>query len=393
MADATNADLIPAIAARLGWDGMHARDDVTMPRQFGPSGPLDGIRGVVVVLVDGLGWQQLLADGVDAPMMRAAARDQQPLRSELPSTTATNIVSLGTGRRSGDHGILGYTMVLDQGGTPAVFNPLVWRYGLRGGGRDARAAVVPEALVPGPTMLERLAAGGVTVTAVVRPEFLDSGLTRAGLRGGQRVAASGLEESLGVALASVGSGHGPALAYCHHPTVDALGHLHGPHTPAWAAAVRDVDDAVAAVVADLRSDLAIVVVADHGMVAISRDDVVDLAAGHRLLDGVALVAGEPRMRTLVLEPDAPVDRVVAAWRDHLGDRATVLTTTEAIALGWFGAVVPEGHARRLGDVVVASRVGAVTHPRVDPRGGRMAGMHGSITDAEVLVPALVLTRP
>ncbi len=388
----TSADLVGLVAEMVGWTGEVPTDarPARRPRQFTAHG--EGLRGVVVIVVDGLGWHQLVGCG-HAPLLETAAADQAPIRAELPSTTVTNLAAIGTGRRGGDHGLLGYTMVLPDGaGVPAVFNPLVWRFGLRGGGGDARVEVVPESLVPRPTMFETLARAGVEMTVVVDPAFVDSGLTRAALRGGQRLARRGLTATLAAAVSAATATTGPAIAYCHHPTVDTMGHVHGPDTPPWQAAVAQVDAALQVAAADLPDDVAIVVTADHGMVPVAPADVVELGPGHPLLHGVAMVAGEPRMRTLVVDPDADPAEVAQRWRVALGDTATVIATRQAVADGWFGAVVPPAHGARLGDLVVASHVGAVSHPRVDPHGGRLAGMHGSITAAERDIPALVLTR-
>lgn len=375
---------------RAGPDGdgtarEHAATTPPSPTQFlGRT-----LRGVVVLVVDGLGWRQLL-DCAEAPFMTALAQDQEPIRSVLPSTTVTNLASIGTGRHGGDHGLLGYTMVLpDDAGEPAVFNPLTWRFGLRGGGAEARTDVVPESLVPRPTMFERLATQDVTTTVVLAPDLLDSGLTRAVLRGGQRLGAAGLDATLATAVAAVDTS-GPAIAYCHHPTVDHQGHLHGPDSAEWRAAVAEVDQALAAVVTTLPGDVAIVVTADHGMVGVPSADVVEIDDGHPLLDDVVLVAGEPRMRTLVVAPDVVPSVVADRWQEAVGERATVATTTAAVAAGWFGPDVPVRHARRLGDVVIASHVGSISHARVDPHGGRLAGMHGGMTAAEREIPALLL---
>lgn len=401
----TNADLMPAVARLLGWHGdlPDGRVNVSPPAQLRPGAvklPTE-LAGAVVVLVDGLGFHQLRADDVDAPLLADLAGDQEPIRAVLPSTTATNLTAIGTGLHGGQHGVLGYTMVMDhvdgpdQAASPTVFNSLVWRFGLRGGGFDARSVVVPETLTPRPTMFEALAEAGVEVTVVTHPAFLDSGLTRVGLRGGRRVAARGLEATLETAVAAVvaAKGHGRAgLAYCHHPDVDLAGHGDGPFSRAWHTAVTQFDTTLRRVAATLPDDIAIVVVSDHGMVAVPDDSVLELHDDHPLLEGVALVAGEPRMRTLVVEDVTDPAVVAQRWREELGSRATVVLTPDAVADGWFGPDVPPAHARRLGDVLIASHVGAVVHPRVDPHGGRLAGMHGSLTAAERDVPAFVVTR-
>jgi hypothetical protein len=80
---------------------------------------------------------------------------------------------------------------------------------------------------------------------------------------------------------------------------------------------------------------------------------------------------------------------VETWRAILGDRAEVLTRGEAIGRGWFGAVDPVV-LPRIGDVVVACRgTSAVLSTDGFPYETRLIGMHGSLTDDEMLIPLLV----
>ena len=62
---------------------------------------------------------------------------------------------------------------------------------------------------------------------------------------------------------------------------------------------------------------------------------------------------------------------------------------EAVEQGWFGAVEPQVRPR-LGDVVVASLgdVAVVSSERF-PHEAVLLGLHGSLTDEEMLVPLLV----
>jgi hypothetical protein len=80
--------------------------------------------------------------------------------------------------------------------------------------------------------------------------------------------------------------------------------------------------------------------------------------------------------------------VLAAWRDVLGDRAWVASRDEAVKDGWFGTV-EESMQMRIGDVVAAATGSwAMMAPTAESGDPPMAGMHGSLTSAEQLVPLL-----
>ena len=81
--------------------------------------------------------------------------------------------------------------------------------------------------------------------------------------------------------------------------------------------------------------------------------------------------------------------MLATWRATLGDGAEVLTRAEAIGCGWFGAVDP-AVLPRIGDIVVACRgTTAVLSTDGFPYETRLIGMHGSLSDDEMLIPLLV----
>jgi hypothetical protein len=131
------------------------------------------------------------------------------------------------------------------------------------------------------------------------------------------------------------------------------------------------------------------VTADHGMTDVAPEDRIDADSTPGLLDGVALLGGEPRARHLYTAPGA-ADDVLQAWRDIIGDRAWVLSRDEAVGAGWFGPVAP-WLAGRIGDVVVApAGSAAVIASKSEVLESSLIGMHGSLTSSDQLVPLLYL---
>jgi hypothetical protein len=126
---------------------------------------------------------------------------------------------------------------------------------------------------------------------------------------------------------------------------------------------------------------AFAVTGDHGMVRMEGVDVLDYDSRPELQDGVALIAGEPRVRYLHLREGA-LDDVQETWRAVLGPGFWIGTRDEIIATGSFGPVEDEV-ADRIGDlVVVAGSTGGVLRRTAEPQISRLIGQHGSWTDAE-----------
>jgi type I phosphodiesterase/nucleotide pyrophosphatase len=364
------ADLLPSAAALLDVPGYA---DVLGLGAVPGSG---GVRKVVVLLVDGLGWQALREHPTEAPCLADLSVGRPPLAVGFPSTTATSITTLGTGALAGRHGLVGYTFALPGHG---VLNTLHWD-----------PAVDPLDVQPLPTVLERAADDGVVVAHVAQRSFEGSGLTRAALRGARSPGAETTGETVQATAEVLAAGE-RVLAYVYTGDLDNVGHVRGWRSPGWRAQLAHVDLLVRQLVAVLPPDAVLVVTADHGMVDVGRTDRVDFDAEPVLQAGVDLLAGEPRARH-VYARDGAADDVLRAWRHRLGETADVLARDEAVAAGWFGEVSPAVRPR-IGDVVVApTGGGAVVATRTHPRESRLVGYHGSTTADEVLVPFLLARR-
>ncbi|GAA0735089.1 alkaline phosphatase family protein [Dactylosporangium roseum] len=369
---ASLAEVMPSVLNVLGMP--YERD------ALGLSATLAGVRRVAVVLLDGLGWHQLGVASPHAPtltdMIGGRLGTARSITSGFPSTTPVSLVTLGTGAPPGAHGIVG--IVLNQPGTDKLVNHLRWQ-----------DQPDPAAWQPLPTAFTRAANAGIPTTVVSNPAFQDSGLSLSAYRGarfGAGDAADAVASSMLAALAS------SALVFGYLPDVDRAGHDFGIGTGEWRTAVADADRLLTRLIDGLPPDSALIVTADHGQLDIPADRRLDLDRDARLREGVAVVAGEPRVRYLHTIPGATAD-VMATWRGVLGDRAWVVTREEAVASGWFGPI-PQQHLARVGDVVVACRerwvVLASAHEPA--KVSRMVAFHGSSTAAEMQIPLLVVRR-
>ncbi|HET8717524.1 MAG TPA: nucleotide pyrophosphatase/phosphodiesterase family protein [Nocardioidaceae bacterium] len=361
--DRSLGDVLPAVATALGVSADLPPTSLQLPEA----------EGYVVFLVDGMGHELLSRHPDEAPFLHALLADRPPATVGVPSTTATSLTSLGTALTPGGHGVVGYTTRVPA--TGRLLNHLQWD-----------REVDPREWQPHPTAFARLAAAGVHTTVVNKREFAGSGLTVAGNRGAEYVAADRVGERLAAVMAA--SAHAPSVTYMYDGDLDWTGHKYGVASQAWRQQLSMVDAAAEHLREQLPSQVRLLVVADHGMVDSPAQARIDVDEHAELLDGVALVGGEARFRHLYCRGGA-VDDVHATWREELGDRALVLRRDEALAQGWFGDLDPAVRPR-IGDVVVACRGDfAVLSTAAFPYEARLVGLHGSLTPAEMLVPVLV----
>jgi len=323
---------------------------------------------VVLLVLDGLGWDQLQARRHLAPTL--AAMEGLAIHSVCPTTTATALTSITTGLAPGEHGVVGYRMNVEG----EVLNVLRWGIA----GKDARDRFVPEKVQTHEPFLHQRPA------IVTRAEFETSGFTRAHLDGvrfhGYRVLSSLVTE---IRLALRAS---EPFVYAYYDGLDKVSHEYGlgEHYDAELAAV----DALVANLARLvPSGTTLVVTADHGQVEVG-DDLIELHP--EVQTHVASQSGEGRFRWLHAR-HGRVDALLDAARARHGDRGWVVSRQQTIDEGWWGPTVTDAARARLGDVALVARDDVAYVDPEDTGPYHLIGRHGSMTSAEVLVPLLTLT--
>src|SRR3954466_8479216 len=100
--------VVPALLGRIGNDWLPAA--------------VAGADQVVLLVLDGLGWEQLQSRAHLAPTLSSMTGG--PITTVIPSTTATALTSLTTGTPPAEHGVVGYRVRV--GGTN-VLNVLRWK--------------------------------------------------------------------------------------------------------------------------------------------------------------------------------------------------------------------------------------------------------------------------
>ncbi|POM22736.1 Type I phosphodiesterase / nucleotide pyrophosphatase [Actinomadura rubteroloni] len=329
---------------------------------------LQETRRICVLLVDGLGWEQLRAHPGDAPFLTSLGGG--PLTAGFPATTVTSLGSLGTGLPPGGHGLLGLQIALP--GRDALVNLLRWP----ADGAD------PFVVQPAPTVYERARAAGVAASYVGASLYRDSPLTRATARGADYTGADALGQLVAAAQRALSAGD-RAYTTVYHPDLDSTGHRFGVASADWRQQLRFVDLLAERLADALPSGTALYVTADHGMTDPSGR--IDADTDPALSAGVARLGGDARSRYVYALPGAHGD-VLAAWRERLAGTCWVRSRAEAVAEGWFGPITPE-MAGRVGDVVAVPHADvAITASAREPWLAAMVGMHGSLVAAEQLVP-------
>ncbi len=330
-----------------------------------PAG-VDDAEQIVLLVLDGLGWEQLQARPHLAPTISAMIGG--PITTIAPSTTSTALTSITTGLAPGEHGVVGYRIAVEH----QVLNVLRWY----ASGRDARTSIPPERIQAHEPFC------GHRPAIVTRAEFKSSGFTQAHLSGvrfnGYRVTSTLVAETRRLLRQN------EPFVYCYYDGIDKVSHEYG-LGEVYDAELQAVDRLVSDLIESLPEGAALVVTADHGQVEVG-DQVVELDS--EVLAQTAMQSGEGRFRWLHARPGR-ADVLLEAATQHHANHAWIVNRDQAIAEGWFGPKVTDAARARLGDVALVARDDVSFVDPDDTGIYELIGRHGSLTPAEMLVPLVV----
>ncbi len=335
-------------------------DGSELPANFGSSSQR------VLLVLDGLGWNQVQ----NRPDLLPTISSMQgaSITTVAPTTTAVALTSITTGLTPGEHGIVGYRMMVDD----QILNTLRWRTDERG---DVRRSIPPEMVQPYKPFLDH------NLPFVTKGEFCTTGFTTAHLRNGRlkgyRTSAV-LVHNVASLLAS-----GEEAVYCYYDGVDKVAHEYG-LAAEYEAELRFVDRLVDDLLEAAPAGTTLLVTADHGHVDCG-SNIEDIHPA--VAQNVVAMSGEARFRWLHTSPD-DVDKVAEAAKEWHGHHAWVFRKDEMIKQKWFGHHVSDDAASRMGDVALLPFEPTGFADPADTGPYNLIGRHGSLTEDEVLVPCV-----
>jgi predicted AlkP superfamily pyrophosphatase or phosphodiesterase len=338
------------------------------PVSWIPAPALEASR-VVLLVLDGLGWDQLQARKLWAPTL--CGFDGGPISSVVPTTTATALTSIATGLTPGQHGVVGYRIAVEG----EVLNVLRWTTP----SGDARGSIPPA------EFQKAAAFAAQHPPIVIRAEFTGGGFSGAHLDGtrlhGYRCLSTLVTEVRRLTHAN------EPFVYAYYDGIDKVSHEYG-LGEFYDAELRACDILVSELLDVLPSDTALVITADHGQVH-TGDQLYDLPTS--VLEHTSMQSGEGRFRWMHARPGRS-GALRDALEDAFHDLAWVRTKEQVIDEGWFGPTITSVASSRLGDVALVAKGSHAFVDPVDTGPYHLIGRHGSLTRAEMLVPLLASVR-
>ncbi len=320
---------------------------------------------IVLLVLDSLGWVQMQERPELTPNLNVMSGGSAT--TTAPSTTATALTSISTGMAPGEHGIVGYRF--PAGGS--VMNVLRWTTAAG----DHRDVVPPTSVQVGAPL------GGGSWEIVGDRSFAGSGFTSAYLGNAPYHGIWHPSSLVAETLRLFEQGH--SRIYTYYDGLDHVAHVHGFSGQHFNLELKFCDWLVGEMMRAVPAGTAVVVTADHGQV--EAPTIVPVADSCRRL--LRSRSGEARFRWLHAKPGASDELLAAATEAHR-DQAWVRSKEQIIDEGWFGPTVSGEAQDRLGDVALVAHAMVGFDDPGEPHTDRLVGRHGSLTEAEMLVPVL-----
>ena len=334
--------------------------------------PLQEAERIVLLVIDGLGYEQLQRHAHIAPNLMSLVGGS--ITTIAPSTTASALTSLVTGASPAEHGIVGYRM--DMG--DSIMNSLRWWSDTR----DLRKVHPPATVQPIPPFV------GMTIPVVSRAELEGSAFTEAHLRGSRPCgwrAASSIVAQCANLISS-----GEKFVYAYYDGIDKIAHERG-FGAYYNSEIAATDWLVGSLLNTLPSGTTLAITADHGQVQVD-DNVVHLSDDIKA--SLHHQSGEGRFRWLHAKRGQESDLLQIAT-DSYRDIAWVASRDQVIEEAWLGPArggrIADQVKRRLGDVALVPFTATTFDDPLDSGPFSLVCRHGSLTADEMFVPFLART--
>lgn len=330
-------------------------------------------RSICVILVDGLGAQNLKSAGAHASYLNS--QSSEPAMCWFPATTATSITSFATASDPWTNGFLGYQVF--NASTNSSMNLLSGWSSFEDGVGYQRM----------PTIAEQAKLGGIAFHTIAPASYEFSGFTGATMRGNSFQGVNSIEDRFTVAKKLLGEPESKII-YLYIPELDQIAHAQGSNSTAWLNQLELVDSQVRNLGSILQKSAGILLTADHGVVDVDIN-------GHIYLDELIpgdefrFVGGDTRSLFLYFKNRDDIAKYRKVLEENLGDSCYIVTTAELIAAGYW-KTLSDSSLNVAPDLFVLARKKVALYHRAfaKKKSLQMVGHHGSITNEELSIPLI-----
>jgi hypothetical protein len=285
---------------------------------------------VILLLIDGLGYQYLIQNGQNSYLFK---HNKGFLTSVFPSTTAAAISTIYTGLAPQNHGVLAWFMYLRTLGTVVTTLPMYIRYNKTS---LLTREISPEKIFSVPSIFQNLP---ITSYMILPKELENSAYNRVFTAKANSLYYRTIEEFLAYPVNLVKNVSKRKLIIGYWPKIDECAHKTGMSSPETLSEFCNIDQQIASFIDRINTlgkNVTIIVTADHGLIDTTPERTVFLEQHPQLADCLALpCCGEPRTVFCYVRP-RKVEQFENYVKNDLADIADLHPTDSLIAENYFG---------------------------------------------------------
>ena len=382
------ANISPTILNHFGNKSKNIIDDEPIKAS------LDGCTSIVLLLVDGLGFN-LLQRSLHNEKLNQIYQNNVviPITSTFPSTTSTALSTVNTGMTPQEHGIIGHTMYLRKYGTITNmirFSPESDKMS----DKLAKSGLNPENFLPKNTLYESLSEMGLPSKVLTRWPYKNSALSRM-LHKGADVLPYVNSSDMFLTLAKLVNKETP-FVFAYWDVLDSASHVYGPFTDEVQSELRNIiygflTEFISNLKNQYKNKVCIFITGDHGLVHVNKTGQIITKDIPHFLDNLNRPpSGDSRASFLKLY-NSNIKNIQQLLHNYK-DQFDVFPSSKFIKEGFFGSKIMNPDLNSvLGDVTILSRKNAtLMHRFRTDQKASLKGYHGGLVDDELFVPLFTI---
>ena len=343
---------------------------------------LSNSKNVVLIVIDGLGYEYLQTYGKDTFLGKNLMRK---LTSVFPSTTASAITALQTGLSTLEHAMTGWFVYLKELGTASVILPFKPRYGDYSFGKmDIKA----EEIFNFKNIFDKINRKSFHII----PRFILNSEFSTFVGGkAERLGYKTLQGFINQINKVIKNNDEPKFIYAYWSKFDTLSHENGTKSKKVHKHFLEIDAAISALKKTQKNnDTTIFITSDHGFLDTEKSKTLYMKDHPKLHETLILpLCGEPRVPYCYVKPSKE-NQFLNYINEKLKNVCHLFKSEELIEKNFFGLHYENPKLRdRIGDYILIMKDNyvfkdAVTSEEINS----FIGYHGGTSKQEMFVPLI-----
>jgi hypothetical protein len=347
-----------------------------------PSGELKSSRNIVLLVLDGLGYNYLISKNAG---LKKHLRGK--ITSVYPPTTASAITTFMTGVAPQQHASTGWFVHLKELGVVAKILP----FSPRAGGKEfTNYDIKIEQILDAKGFSEGLKAKSYIIQ---HKRVLSSSYSKAYAKKAKMLGYSTFDGLLRQIKKVMGLHNKRKYVYAYWPMLDSIGHKYGIGSRKAERHFKDIDRKIMSFAKSLKgTGTSLIITADHGMVDCPENKMIDLEKHPKLVECLTLpLSGDSRTAYCYVHP-AKCRQFEKYVKTKLGKCCRLYRNTELIRQNYYGLFEPNPKLiERTGDyVLVMNDNHKIRDNILDQKREFYFGNHGGDSADEIFVPLIVI---